>query len=330
MKNYLGALAIVFAGLVISATPGRPLVGAYYFGIYTDEQSWEGIAGRYGMPALGFYQLTDPAVMRSHIETAQQAGLDFFNFYWYWRYDREAYAQLAIRTFLSVDSAFPFMLSICAHPWDNLVIPPAYSTRAISTLVDYVASPRYLRLSSGRPVIEILDSRGIYAGTADSTNLFIYRLSRAIYLRLGTYPVILINAELPFSRQVNAEAYTCHAPHVEVYGSPYQQHIRSMYDFYALFTDKPFAPCVVSYFDEGPRLGYAIQDPQAIRHFTDWAAQDFLNELQLAYQMASSAPSEVGQIVMITTWNDHHEQTAIEPLDNDRRRLELVSLVFGN
>lgn len=329
MNRYLSLFALFMSLSVIHTnTLDYPLVGAYYFGIYTDRTSWDGIAGRYPAPAVGYYSVSDSNLMRYHIDVAQQAGLDFFNFYWYWQYDHE-YLQTAIQTFLSVDSDFMFMLSICEHQWDNLVIPSAYSMSAIRALVNYIASPRYLRLSNGQPVVEILDSRGIYDGSSRSTNLFIYRLSRAVYQRLGVYPVILINAELSFSRQVNAHAYTCHAPAVEVQGVEYRQHLQSMRDFYAMFSGKPFAPCVVVHFDESPRLGYAIQDPQAIRYFTNWTASDFLNELQFAYQMASTAPSELGRIVMITTFNDHHEQTAIEPLLGDRQRLDLVASVFG-
>jgi hypothetical protein len=306
-------------------------VGAYYFGVYQTAESWDGIAGRFSQPALGWYNVTDPLVMQSHIAQAREAGLSFFNFYWYWRNGSEAYSQDAIRTFVAVTDGFRFMLSICEHAWDSLVIlNGADSARAVRTIAVYTTHPAYLRLSDGRPVIEILDSRGIYRGDAYSTNLFITRLSREVYRQTGAVPYILINAELSFSREVyRADGYTCHAPFVEVHGEPYSRHLRDMETFYSWFNGKPFAPCLVTGFNETPRLGYAVQDTNAIRYFTDWTPQAFRAEIELIEQMMDNSPSEAGRILMVTTWNDHHEQTAIEPLVGNRERLDILSDTLG-
>lgn len=221
-------------------------VGVYYFGVFSPQfvpeslakiqaiynrtDWWGGIKDFYGRetnipldtrgwvgdfshlkPLIGYYNQKDISTVETHIRQAKSYGINYFNFYWY--YDgvtKQEKFNDGLNSFLSAANKndLKFMISVTA---DNFNIPETAYQDSINTLVNkYLSQTNYLKLSDGRPIITILDSRKIGAGDAASTSKYIEQLVSKIKQTLGKDPYITINVDLSFRDLVaGVNAYTC-------------------------------------------------------------------------------------------------------------------------
>jgi hypothetical protein len=121
---------------------------------------------------LGFYDLTDIAVMRRQVEMAQAAGIHGFGFYYY-RFDDRRVLERPIENFLGAsDIAMPFMLIWANENWTrtwdgqtgDLLLVQSYAeaaeTALLADIARHFADPRYIRIG-GRPFFVIYQPRHV-------------------------------------------------------------------------------------------------------------------------------------------------------------------------
>ena len=121
---------------------------------------------------LGFYDLTDEAVMHRQAELAKAAGIHGFGFYYYW-FDGHRVLEQPVERFLAAsDIEMPFMLIWAnenwTRTWDGLngeiLLRQSYNPKdeaaLLADLARHFADPRYIRLD-GRPFFIIYQPRHV-------------------------------------------------------------------------------------------------------------------------------------------------------------------------
>lgn len=308
-------------------------------GVPKDTRGWRGDFSHL-KPEIGYYDQSDGTTLERHITQAKQNGLSFFNFYWYWDSNRkrEIYND-GLDSFLNASNRneLEFMISITSHPWGDgdirLSIPAEDMPTTTQTIVDkYFAQPNYLKTQSGKPIVFILDPRGIKNGTLQDTKDFITLLKQKTKDRLGVEPFVLVSVENPDARSVsNADGYSCVATDITQGVHSYQNYINNFVSrHFTSFTDKPVMPCFVSNFDERPRQDIAISNRDEIRYFNDFSEALFRQGLTRVKQYMGSQSSELGKILTIYAWNEWHEGGIIEPNVRDGNKwISIIRDVFG-
>lgn len=380
-----GGLALAIALLVPTTLGAGPFkVGAYYFGVYnqascnncgggnTDwwkgvrdyyngdvDPPWQGQDFSYLKPALGFYDNSQTTTVAKHIRQARANGLQYFNFYWYWRstaaggQGAEAFGT-GLQTFLAAPNTedLEFAVSLCAHPWDGLSIPSTHFARVADFLAQsYLGKPHYLRTTDGRPVVFLLDTRaigdGTQAGTSGPVAAFITQLRQTCYQRTGKYPFVIINTELhnlgPVGTVLNVktlsgvEGYSClnyfgasldgTSP---VIGTMNRYNLR-ITGFFGDFTNRPYVGCYMTDFDEKPRTRLGIPWPE-IRYVSDWSSAVMRSGLNTVRQYSGNRnDGVVDNYVTLYAWNEWHEGGMnLEPSDRDgNAQLAQVAQAFS-
>ncbi|GAA4983678.1 hypothetical protein HD597_000224 [Nonomuraea thailandensis] len=136
-------------------------------------QGWEGDFSHL-RPEIGFYDDYRPETVEKHIEQATGAGLDFFQFYWYWdtahqrspeRFEASlaAFAQ-AVPPSTSRSPCAPIRGAACRSPG---VTTPTVAKRLADTFLN---QPNYLRANNGRPILHLCDRRGLGDGSDTDTD----------------------------------------------------------------------------------------------------------------------------------------------------------------
>lgn len=74
-------VAILYSGTRKSNCLNRPLIGSYYYPWYTLKR-WKWGQDVMGKPLLGPYNNSDQKVINKHIDWAQEAGIDYFIYSW--------------------------------------------------------------------------------------------------------------------------------------------------------------------------------------------------------------------------------------------------------
>ncbi len=310
-------------------------------GIPKDTRGWTGDFSHL-KPEIGYYDysISGPTILEQQIIQAKQNGLSFFNFYWYWdsTYKKE-FLSSGINSFLQATNKnqLQFMISIAAHPWCNgptcLSIPLQDGVQTTQIIVDkYFSQPNYLKTQNGRPIIFILDSRGMYGGTIQDTQDYISLLKLTSQNRLGVEPIVLISVENPDARSItNTDGYSCVATYIQPSGAQsYQYYLDNFTNHFATFTDKPLMPCFVSNFDERPRQDISITDRNQIRYFSDFSETLFRDGVTRVKQYMDSQTNELSKILTIYAWNEWHEGGIIEPNVRDKnKRLSIIAETFS-
>ena len=305
-------------------------------------------------PSIGYYDDSDPRTLEKHIAQAASAGLDHFAFYWYWNpadggsenYEEGLRAFLQARNRADLD----FTIMPCLHPWSNadvsLRLPEDQIEKAASVIVDeYLSQPNYLRANDGRKVLTICDPRGIGSGDANSVDTAAVRaftdaIRAKAWEAFGEDVLITLNTDVGMDvaaggfdgRQCQGRWDTTRS---------YRHYVDNERQYFANHSGI-LIRCVTSGFDERPRIGILIPDPEepteenlkaAFRWYDDQSPEEFgrLLDLVAADIAESTRPQIVDNMVLIYAWNEWHEGGVIEPnardgcmyLDMIRERLSL-------
>jgi len=309
-------------------------------------------------PVIGYYDLAKPETIRQHIAQARAFGLEFFNFYWFWNsFTRKEEFNTGLEQFLGVDgNPMKFAISICQHGgpfvlWGNEESAarrgkgPSCFEVAIGKLVSYVKRDNYLRTSDGRPIIYLLDSKGIvnekkdakgkvvgyYEPQGNTIERFIGMLRSEVLKATGHTPLIVLGAkdrEYPYQKPDGsmgavsalafADAVTRLAP------GRGNDKLREDQQKFGL----PVMPGFTQNFDERPRYG-CIKDPPCLYDPTDSFRKNFQRDLALLKAWMDEQPREESRILSIYAWNEWHEGGILEPNVRDGARyLEFINAVL--
>jgi glycoprotein endo-alpha-1,2-mannosidase len=312
-------------------------VGAYYY-------AWYGASGRHWqdgylrrelaerqVPVLGEYDSRSPTTIDRHYQWAQQYGVDFFVCSW-WGADR--YEDVTIRDHLIRSpsmgtTGFAILYeSIELLGLTNGVVQfDSTVEQKLTADFDYLARtyfghPNYLRID-GKPVVYLYVTR-IYRGTYARA---LANLRATIRDRYG-YELYLVGDEVDWDSAPVRErirlfdaitAYTMYSD-LQTPGWPddtkFLEGVRQRYSAFKGAADAEgvgFIPSVVPAFnDRGVRLGanhYAL--PHEVNATHTGAYTLFARFLDVA---AASVDPTLNTIV-VTSWNEWHEDTQIEPTE---------------
>lgn len=272
-------------------------------------------------PRIGFYDDSRPETVEKHIDQATGAGLDFFQFYWYWDSARQASpeqfeASLAAFAQARNRDDIDFALTVCAHPWGGLQIPRSdYATVAKRFATTFFDQPNYLRANDGQLILGLCDRRGLGDGSDADTRAFVAAVREQAAL-IGEKVLVLGYWEAMLDQAAparwGADGAYCgvRIDHVKKYAD----YVAAMPAYFGA-TPPQFMRCAASDFDERPRYPHLIPDRTKIRYYADQTPELFAQGLsRIRTDIANSGHiSAVDNFVSIYAWNEWHEGGIIEP-----------------
>ncbi|MGE5481605.1 MAG: glycoside hydrolase family 99-like domain-containing protein [Bacteroidota bacterium] len=319
----LGALFVAVGPRVKAAGSPIPLtVGAYYYSWYGPYSHWD--EGYTHTPLLGLYDSRDCAVARQHVLWAKSAGIDFFAVSWWGPGKRE---ELALREGLLPELQEAGMrFCILYETWGRIppqnvggrqrinVDQPEVLNRFTSDLSylaeTYFGSPSYLRID-GKPVVILYLTRTL-TGDVESA----IRTVRAAVNKLG-YDLYLIGDEVYWAepkgdslvRACAFDAVTSYNMHSASIPSDCQEFLARttlQYDKWIQIArqhDFCFVPATMPGFNDSavrPSAAHPViaRSVEFVRSYTTMALEHVDSRMPM---------------LLITSWNEWHEDTQIEP-----------------
>ncbi|MDF1515832.1 MAG: glycoside hydrolase family 99-like domain-containing protein [Anaerolineae bacterium] len=291
------------------------MIGAYYYPWYSPERHWD--SGYRGTPLLGEYDSADPAVIHQHISWAQAYGVDFFALSWW---GKDSFEDNVIRDpFLDVakDRNFPFAVLYesagLLKMHNGKIDLDVQSTRQqlisdFAYLGQQMLQDPHLFKIDGHPVIFLYLTRTFTgdvhgalseakAAAVDAGSAEPYLVGDEVYWqypdkeRLGFYDAVT--------------AYNMHTSVPDI-ADGFAENVDRQYQLWARIADQqgiPFIPNIMPGFDDT-----AVR-PEARHPVIPRSVSLFTAQLQSAKALASGPQP----VVMITSWNEWHEDTSIEP-----------------
>lgn len=339
MKTFL-TIATVFFILASLFQPVKPvLLGTYYYP-WWGQRHWT----RYtvsGQPLLGQYSSSDPKIAEQHIAWAQKYGIDFFVLSWF---GPDSYLDSNIQNgFLKAKNIGQTKFAILYEPAQCLTrkIPIDFSDPKIADKFEkdfeylakkYFSHPSYFKIQ-GRPVVAIYVTR-VFSGDIQTA----VKKVRTNLKKLG-FEIYLIGDEIWYSGRDEKRAllwdgltaYNLYHPTLEKEGvknmADFSQKIKLVYEDWQKFLEKKRveAPKIL----EEPIILEPPPDliPGIIPQYDDFKLRrnpplfssgpdDFKKMLAVAKQTASPIGPRNQKIILITSWNEWHEGTSIEPGEN--------------
>jgi glycoprotein endo-alpha-1,2-mannosidase len=325
----------------------RYLVGAHYYVWYPTNftQGYlRGIVRPPQPPALGEYDSRDPAIAERHISLAASRGIDFFSLDW-WP-NRPAQNEAIDRGFLRARNIGEIRFCIFYESSDlgtpekggGVVFDAATKNRFVSDMVSlarrYFAHPSYLRWN-GRPVLLVYITRELRGLLPQAMREARHALAAEGYdpFVIGDeifWAVLEANEDPTAAGHVTGEpqitrirlfdaitAYNLYIhdrPRHRGYGSA-SNFVQDSVKLYRRYRDAggvPIVPTVIPGFND--RAHRPALDHFAIprRWAPDGAEGSFFSES--IERIAKPLIDDELRMVLITSWNEWNEDTAIEPL----------------
>ncbi len=299
-----------------TSSPSPPiLIGAYWYPWYgADGRHWR--EGYRGTPYLGEYDSADPGVIRQQIAWALDYGVDFFAASWWGRDSFED--RVTSGPFLQAltDSHFRFSIlyeapALLGMVGDRILLDDD-AIQQLSSDFGYLATtyfdhPNYLRVD-GRPVVFIYLTRAFSSDVLGA----ITHVREVLAAETGADPFLIGDevywqAPLP-SRMAPFDGVTAYNMHTSIsgIGDNFAGRVRARYALWAEAADQhgvAFVPNVIPGFDDT-----AVR-PEAAHPIIPRSVELFSAQLSDALALASGPT----RLVMITSWNEWHEDTSIEP-----------------
>lgn len=308
-----------------TATPrgGGLLVGAYYYPWYDRTQQWD--QGYIEPPALGRYSSRAAATIGQHISWARQFGIDFFAASWA---GPQSYTDVTLHDYYLPQAAaaqvpIALLYEVRARfKGDRIDFDDAANRALLARDFDtmaqrYFAHPAYLKLG-GRPVAFIYLTRifaGDYAAAVAQLREAVQRAGHAVFLVADEVYWGSVNR----TRAALFDAVTAYNMHqatiVEDDFDGFLGAVDGAYARWRAATDAlpgtAFVPNAMPGFDDAavrpeahhPRL---TPSPERFRAFLDLALRHLDPKLPL---------------LMVTSFNEWHEDTQVEPGERYGTRL---------
>jgi len=347
MKRIL-ILSIGLACLVCPASCGQgpiaqlPLqVGAYYFPVYDGQGpkgNWDNTNLRGKLvtpqtPELGAYQSRDEATIKQHVNWAKEAGINFFAMSWW---GKNTFTDGITRDYFApylTKSSSPFkfcILYMSPHllRFNNFEIQLNLEAKN-KLLADflyldqtYFSHPNYLKIN-GRPVVFMYLSRSFRGEVAETLNMF-----KSVLKTRTNHELFLIGDEIfwtdPDPERLRAfdavTAYNMHGP-AKYHGLAQQtgffddmEAAFKQYQTAAQVTNVGFIPNAMPGFNN--RGAWPDKTQAILPRETGLTEQPTGSFYRQYLQLAKKHLDPKLNILMLTSWNEWHEDTQIEPSIN--------------
>lgn len=308
------------------------LVGAFWYPWFGLERHWG--EGYLGTPLLGEYDSADEAVLNRQIEWAAGHGIDFWAASWW---GRDTYEDKVIRAFTQAEMAKEMRFAILYESTGLLNMQSgvfdmndSHNRQKLSSDMKYLAEaffdqPNYL-LVDGRPVVLFYLTR-IYRGEVETA----FDEARRIVREATSIDLYIIGDEVYWHTPVEArlklfDAVTAYNMHTSVAGiaDGFAGKVDAQYRSWASAASAAgiaFVPDVLPGFDDT-----AVR-PEAGHPVIPRSPELFTAQLKTALELASGPE----RMILITSWNEWHEYTSIEPAQEyGNEYLELLKDALEN
>lgn len=294
------------------------LVGAYYYPWYgPDRNHWQD--GYAQHPSLGEYNSAEKDVINQHIDWASGHGIDFFAVSWWGIGSREdeVLKDRFLESPLLNDIQFVILYeSAGLLPFQNESIDLDSPDTLQKLLKDfkylqetYLNHPRYLKIN-GRPVVFIYLTRiftGDVAGAIHALRSALLSRGSDVYL-IGDEVYWGNWGSLPAEHIQAFDAVTAYNMHTSVPGiaENFDAKVMNEYTAWKARTDElgvSFIPNALPGFDD------SLVRPQANHPPIPRSVSLFESQLDIALSLLNPTL----KMFMITSWNEWHEDTSIEP-----------------
>jgi glycoprotein endo-alpha-1,2-mannosidase len=305
-------------------------IGAYYYPWYSADRHWD--SGYLGTPVLGEYDSADPVVIAQHISWAAQYNIDFFTLSWWGVGSFED--QVICGPFLDVVAESDFNFAILYESAGLLNLQNGKIDMSNTDIHQQLASdfiylsekvmqhPNYLTIHD-RPVIFIYLTRTF---TGDIEGALSEAKTAAV--NAGSSEPFIIGDEVywqyPDEERIKMyEGVTAYNMHTSVpdIADGFATNVDRQFRIWVkntAKTDTAFIPNILPGFDDT-----AVR-PEAHHPVIPRSEVLFMEQYKTAIDLAAD---DIG-IIMVTSWNEWHENTSIEPSKEEGTAyLEILSNV---
>lgn len=175
---------------------------------------------RVPVPELGYYELTNPEVIKAQAALARSAGIHGMAFYYYYFADRRILDKPLDLLHQNPDIDLPYCVFWANHPWTRrwygqereILLPLDYSLETMARFIKdtskYFSDPRYIRVN-GKPVLMMLHwLLGDGPKNAEECRR-ITNLWRQYCRTNGIGEIYLLAAQLDYAEDKRAEIDAC-------------------------------------------------------------------------------------------------------------------------
>lgn len=310
-------------------------VGAFYYPWYSSTTHWND--GYSGNPSLGEYESKDSLVIRQHLQWAINHGIDFFMVSWF---GKDSFEDEALKNHISKAAIPDYFKFGILYETPHLVSldegainldDPAVTDQIITDLKylanHYFDHPNFLKIDN-KPVIYMyltrLFSGDIIAGMQNirneltAANIEVYLIGDQVYWQDPEEE----NEKLLMQQFDAVSSYNMHAsePDIDI---GFTQKVAASFEAWKRETaanQVEFIPSILVGYDD-TKVRPTDDNPVISRSPAKFEAQ---SEMALNYLSDKN-------IVLITTFNEWHETTQLEPdLSYDDIYLEIIRLTIAN
>jgi glycoprotein endo-alpha-1,2-mannosidase len=327
------ALCVLTALVILVPEVGQcvPLVGAYYYpwyGAYPGGHSWnDNLRAKLipqQPPALGYYSSRSSAIIQGQIDQSHRGNISFWATSWWGPSSAE---DTTIRNnILPNPRAGELQYAIHYESTGRL---GTFDNPTFSNLVpdfqylaqNYFSNPNYLRIN-GRPAVFLYLTRAYF--NTQSGRDAVANLRQTMTSQFGVDPYLIGDDVFPGQTNVSRASLWDAITDFDVYGSALQANGSTMAAVNSLASQFQFARQVAQSAHVGfiPAVSPGFNDsavrsghPAAPRYLTDIAGamEGSLFSAELTQAVLPNLDPTANNILMVSTFNEWHEDTQIEP-----------------
>jgi glycoprotein endo-alpha-1,2-mannosidase len=329
--GFLQAAGCIVCLLLLGRASAATEVGAWYYpwyGTFPGGHSWTGTLREHLVPqqppALGYYSSRSSATIEGQIDESHRGNISFWATSWWGPGSAE---DTTIRNNILTDPRagelkYAVMyestgrLGTFANPnYSNLVPDFQYLAQ------NYFNNPNYYRIN-GRPVVFIYLTRAYF--NAPGAAAAVANLRQTIQSQSGVNPYLIGDDVFPGQNNAQRAALWDSITDFDVYGSALQANGSTTAGVNALASQFQSALAMAQSVHVGwiPAVSPGFNNrgaggtlPAAPRYLTDvpGAAEGSLFNAELNQAVLPTLDPTANNIMMVSTFNEWHEDTAIEP-----------------
>jgi hypothetical protein len=316
----------------------KVLTGAIYYTWYNsgDGSKWD--EGYISEPFLGFYSSRDSYVIDKHLTWAKAAGIDYFMIDWWNPHDY--LEDTTLYYLLNSQEMNEFQFAIMYNSDSHLRRNPDFTIDFDDVNMDrflediyyiadtYFSHPNYLKID-GRPVIYLYQASAYIENIAEamtSMRSVINSLGHNAYV-IGDLVTYWQSPQWELNR-FRAAQFDAISAYTMFYDKPdidvnWEQEVMNRYYQWYLMADEvgvSFIPTIM------PGYNDTAVRPEANHPVIPRTTEGFKKLCEASFSFAK----ENNNMLLITSWNEWHEHTQVEPDKNDYEYLKVIKDCVGD